>query len=709
MRSIPLSIRTLGVMGSTMILASACAGGPGADAESTAASSASAVAAPLEIPVTDNLRQAFPDAHIEMRDARVSRLAGASLASGASADASAESVKESFVRAHGGASVSLRPVVMSGLKRTAAAGPTPLGLMYDPATGQYKFWLYRYEQLLGSLTVHDAELLVLVKNEPGFPATWVNSSLRNVGNFVAPPAPTKLAIDAVKSLSAVRADALRARSSAPQSLTRFGAPELVVFAGNGDQDAPPRLAIRYSAEDPSSRGKWNVVAEASSGDVLTVTNQVLSANVPGSVRGNVTTTPVAADCAAESSTALPYAQVSIPSTGASTFTSSTGFFSVPNAGTTPVNVVSVLQGNYIDVFNLRGANESLNMTVTPPNTANFLQNAADTQEWVIAQANAYYHVNRARDFVLGYIPSYPTVSTQVDFRVDVNGFDGACPGNAWWFGTQLLFCETGFGVRNTAFGTVAYHEYGHHIVASGGSGQDSYGEGMGDTIAALLSEDSRFAVGWNNTTCANGIRDANNTCQFDAANCSNCGSEAHDCGRLISGIVWDLRKQLMTTNPTTFRDIVNALTLNSIPLHTGTSINANIALDFLSLDDNDGNIANGTPHGQEICTAFRLHGVDCPIAPIRPCAGLCANPVVFGWTNNYQSGSLGTGQVCRETTQPVVGGNCGNFASPRTLSVNGTVMPCNGQNWPTVPAARNGGYCITTTAGNWAWAFTTLW
>jgi mannobiose 2-epimerase len=93
----------------------------------------------------------------------------------------------------------------------------------------------------------------------------------------------------------------------------------------------------------------------------------------------------------------------------------------------------------------------------------------------------------------------------------------------------------------------------------------------------------------------------------------------------------------------------------------------------------------------------------------NPCDGLCTNPTNFTVNGAYSSGNLGTGVVCRQTTSAVHGGNCGNFASPRTLSVNGTQMACSGGNWSNVPAARNGGYCITTTSGNYAWAFFTVW
>jgi subtilisin family serine protease len=98
-----------------------------------------------------------------------------------------------------------------------------------------------------------------------------------------------------------------------------------------------------------------------------------------------------------------------------------------------------------------------------------------------------------------------------------------------------------------------------------------------------------------------------------------------------------------------------------------------------------------------------------PAAPATPCSGLCSNPKQFSWTGSYQSGNIGTGAVCLETTQVVHGGNCGNFVSPRTLSVNGQLRPCTYTNWATIPPARNGGYCIQTTAGNHPWAFITTW
>jgi mannose/cellobiose epimerase-like protein (N-acyl-D-glucosamine 2-epimerase family) len=93
----------------------------------------------------------------------------------------------------------------------------------------------------------------------------------------------------------------------------------------------------------------------------------------------------------------------------------------------------------------------------------------------------------------------------------------------------------------------------------------------------------------------------------------------------------------------------------------------------------------------------------------NPCANICTSPTNFTVSGSYSSGNLGTGVVCRQTTSVVHGGNCGNFTGSRTLSVNGTQMTCSGGNWSSIPATRNGGYCVSTTSGDYAWAYYTMW
>jgi hypothetical protein len=89
-----------------------------------------------------------------------------------------------------------------------------------------------------------------------------------------------------------------------------------------------------------------------------------------------------------------------------------------------------------------------------------------------------------------------------------------------------------------------------------------------------------------------------------------------------------------------------------------------------------------------------------------PCASLCASPVTFA-NQSYQSGNLGTGATCHETTANLTGLVCGNFSSNRTFSVNGTAINCAGS--VTLPAKRNGGYCFQASSGDYAWAYFSTW
>jgi hypothetical protein len=111
------------------------------------------------------------------------------------------------------------------------------------------------------------------------------------------------------------------------------------------------------------------------------------------------------------------------------------------------------------------------------------------------------------------------------------------------------------------------------------------------------------------------------------------------------------------------------------------------------------------------CESRNCDGGICePTLPTNPCAAYCAPATPIAWSpaGSYQSGNLGTSTTCREVTQFFNGMWCGNFAGTKQLRINGTTMNCAGGNVvPPPPAA--GGYCIQSTAGNYAWASYSLW
>ncbi|MFN5497506.1 MAG: hypothetical protein ACK5C3_13130, partial [bacterium] len=331
-------------------------------------------------------------------------------------------------------------------------------------------------------------------------------------------------------------------------------------------------------------------------------------DITATVRGNATQGTAADACANESLAPMPYARVTV---GANTyFANAQGVVTIPNAGGANLSLTSNLTtaGQFF-VVNDSASTESTVTVSSSGGAVDLVHNAANTLQDERAEVNAYIHANIVRDYLLAYNPSYPTISTQTGFPINVM-VSGTC--NAFYDGNSINFYPAGGGCNNTAFSVVVHHEFGHHIVNRAGSGQGAYGEGFSDAVGVCITDTSELALGFNSSSCTSGIRNANNTVQYSATNCSSAGSAIHTCGTLFSGCVWSTRTYLAASNPATYRDIISDLTLNSVLLHTGTSITPAITIDFLTLDDNDANINNGTPNYTQINQGFSDHSMPAP-------------------------------------------------------------------------------------------------
>ncbi|MCP4584020.1 MAG: T9SS type A sorting domain-containing protein, partial [candidate division Zixibacteria bacterium] len=72
------------------------------------------------------------------------------------------------------------------------------------------------------------------------------------------------------------------------------------------------------------------------------------------------------------------------------------------------------------------------------------------------------------------------------------------------------------------------------------------------------------------------------------------------------------RIALEVTYPDTYIDIISNLAVNAMLLHTGDMITPDVTIDYLTLDDDNGDIYDGTPHYPEICEGFNAHSMECP-------------------------------------------------------------------------------------------------
>ena len=492
-------------------------------------------------------------------------------------------------------------------------GAHEIGLMHDEAGAPSCTAVYWRQQVRG-VPVFRSHMWGLVHNIDGFPMPLAGGTLRNLGaDFPATLDGRDLGTGSMDP--AVYASQVIGQFEQPPTLS---SPRYVIFAGIDSAIERPRLGIEFTASsggpiDPDTHRKMLYVTDAADGTILHQESLIVHGTASGTVNVKTTDGSKADACNAEVLKGMPYAGVAIA--GTTNYADVNGFYSATYTGST-ATVAPTIAGRYFRVIDAAGNPLATvaSQIVADGGTANFTFNNTPA-ELQTAQVNTYYQANLVRDMVLAANPNYPTISKQVSFPIYTN-IASTC--NAYYDGVSINFYAAGGGCNNTGFSTVVHHEFGHHVVNAGGSGQGAYGEGMGDIMSVIMSDEALLGVGFFSSNCNGGIRNASNNCSFDAAGCSTCGSEIHACGQLISGVAWDIRNSFRTTYPTTYRTRLANLSVNSVPMHAGQSdIGSDIAADFLTIDDavsNGGNgiIADGTPNYNAITTAFNRHQLTAP-------------------------------------------------------------------------------------------------
>jgi len=529
-----------------------------------------------------------PGTGLYLTQGKITSIFGPAFSHGASAQASADN----FVRLH----AEIFGVGRDELSPGSLAGDNQAVRQIMPqGDGTMKFTLLSYLQTRDGIPVFRRDLRLLVRNEAEFPAVLARSALEDLGGFAVAPA-----VAAAPNVAAAFVSA----GIKHAGIENFSAPDVVIWTGTESEPSAPVLAVAFYGSagqtGDANYGRWLVVADAKSGAVIWTEDQIFHADITGTVKGMATPGKKADICAAEVLTALPYARVSTGSSFA--FTDINGAFTLLNPGTSPVGVSSGLRGRWFNVFTPTTIYGAVTSTITPPGPANFVHNSSNSIELERAGVNAYLNANIARDHALRYNPTFPVIGTQAEFRTNVF-VSGTC--NAYYDGQSINFFPAGGGCPDTAFGDVVHHEYGHHLVRTAGSGQGQYGEGFGDLVGVILSDDPVLGYGFLGN-CGSGIRTADNNHQYP------CTGGIHDCGQLLTGCFWDVRKNLVAAGVSNYRDLVSSWALNSVVLHAGDLITPQITIDVLTLDDNDGNIFNGTPHSAQISPAFSKHNMPPP-------------------------------------------------------------------------------------------------
>jgi hypothetical protein len=471
-----------------------------------------------------------------------------------------------------------------------------------------KFTAVYFQQVVDGIPVDKGELTLLVREVEGHPLVLASSAVR----FVAPVSttPTITSEAAVTIVQKLRPD-----------LHLDTKPELVIYPAEEETHLAWAFSVdRHSLEKPE---RYRVFVDAHTGKLLEWRSEVYYGDITGQTRGYATP-GLRPDTTANPPQlrTIPKLRVSVVG-GNSIFSDLDGRFTLRFNGTGSATVRAELIGPAVRVNNQAGSTLVLEQVVNPPAFVDFLFNSTPN-ELNTAQINGLIHTQLVYDFVKAINPNYPGVDIQIPCNVNINN---TC--NAYYSNRTINFYRAGGGCVNTCYSTVVYHEYGHFIVDMGHpNARGDYHEGMADTTAALLTVDPCLAIEFQGvgTGC---LRNAVNDRQYP------CSGGAHFCGQVLSGAFWQTWLEMRNryaNNPQYALERVREWYLNSILLRP-TGISPQITIDVLTLDDDDGDIYNGTPHYPQIATGFARHNLPAPqidwvrIDPVALPTGIVRPPI----------------------------------------------------------------------------------
>lgn len=245
---------------------------------------------------------------------------------------------------------------------------------------------------------------------------------------------------------------------------------------------------------------------------------------------------------------------------------------------------------------------------------NWTWNAAGGND--VDQLTVFYHINRLHDELYQNLIGYAWTNSwtgTAQFRAETGyTFNNSFAGNPMTFGTAAF-------VRDAA---AIYHECTHNVLYSLFGGWVGFGnatqnqlegyafdEGFADFFAGVqlgrpnligrnLSNTMSYPANYNTTTAS--------------------GLEGHSGGQIIAGAAWDLRvlmqerygtNQGARKNANLVFDGLQRMATYPRPYRFSKPGTSNFLDALLEADDDNANLADGTPHDREILQAFRNHAM----------------------------------------------------------------------------------------------------
>ena len=270
-------------------------------------------------------------------------------------------------------------------------------------------------------------------------------------------------------------------------------------------------------------------------------------------------------------------------------------------------MIAILEttGPWVDVRNAGGDDLSFEQELTAGGTFNWDRS---DNEYDDAQISAFQAATIAKNEAQIVAPNMRWLQDDA-LNVIVNMEDGNC--NAYSDGTDIHFYAGSNQCSNTArLNDVVMHEFGHSfhahaIIWGAGDFDGALSEGGSDYWSATVNDDPGMGRGFFRSNSPLRHLDNRNYSWPD-----DIASDTHQTGLIFGGAMWDLRKKLIEQmGAEDGRAHTDQLLYGA--LQRASDIPSTY-VEVLAVDDDDGDLSNGTPNLCTIVDAFALHGLADP-------------------------------------------------------------------------------------------------
>ncbi|MGE0551382.1 MAG: hypothetical protein AB7O24_11670 [Kofleriaceae bacterium] len=312
-------------------------------------------------------------------------------------------------------------------------------------------------------------------------------------------------------------------------------------------------------------------------------------------------------------------------------------------GDEPATVTLSATGPNVQVIADTGTPAAKTVTVGPGEIVAW---DARADELVDSQLATFIYMSRVRSWAVALVPD---ATQPARVKAVVNNDSENCGGSAAAGGLMLHVGAPGACINPGLSPDTIYHEFGHVLryALHGRSPDEAVTEAVGDSVAVTLLDEPLVLRGYYGELAGitRNVSDPNKVWPDDG----NTG-DGHEDGLILSGALWDLREILITDQGTDAGRAHYDRLLIEVIRSTTDMLSAYRVV--LEADDDDGDLANGTPAYCAIHSAFAAHGLAI-LEGIEPSIAC--------------SGDKPDGMDEQPSDEPVPGG-CTAAGSPSTLA-----------------------------------------